>query len=132
MGARVPASHAPAGLRDALRAIGRTLNEVLRIRGALLAVEFREEVERRKGRLILGALAFGFLHSALLMVTLLVVVIFWDTHRIAAVATMAAIYLACGLAALIQLRMETAASPAPFAGTLGELEQDLDAAREPS
>lgn len=114
-----------AGLLDALRAMGKTLNEILCVRGALLAVEMREEMARRRDMLLLAAIAFGFLHMALLLITLLVAIVFWDSHRVAAVASMAALYLGCGAAAVLRLRSDAAASPAPFAASLAEMEQDL-------
>ena len=116
---------ATQGLLSALRAAGATLNELVRVRGALFAVELREEVERRRQMLVLAALGFAFLHTALLLVTLFVAVAFWDSHRIAAVGAMALLYLGCGAAALLRLRQDAAAAPAPFAATLGELERDL-------
>ena len=125
MGARLStATPDSPGLLRALRTMGGTLGEILRIRGALFAVEMREEVERRKRMLLLAALGFAFLHTALLVATLLVVVVFWDTHRIAAIGALAIIYLLCGTAAIHRLRDEAAASPAPFGATLAELEQD--------
>jgi uncharacterized membrane protein YqjE len=122
MSSRSPAS---GGLGDALRAIGATLKEIVHVRGALFAVELREEVQRRKDLVVLAALGFVFLHMALLALTVLVAAMFWDTHRLAAIASMAALYLACGAGALIQLRARVAASPAPFAASLSELSEDL-------
>jgi uncharacterized membrane protein YqjE len=116
---------ATQGLFSALRAAGATLNELCRVRGALFAVELREEVERRKQMLVLAALGFAFLHTALLLVTLFVAVVFWESHRVAAIGAMALLYLGCGAAALLRLRQDAAAAPSPFAGTLGELERDL-------
>jgi uncharacterized membrane protein YqjE len=95
------------------------------VRGSLFAVELREEVERRRQMLVLVAFAFVFLHTALLVVSLLVAVTFWDTYRVAAIAAMAIVYLACGAAAIIRLRARIAASPDPFSATLGELRRDL-------
>jgi uncharacterized membrane protein YqjE len=116
----------------ALRSMGGTLTEILQTRGALFAVELREEIERRKRMLALAALGFAFLHTALLLVTLLVAVVFWDTHRVAAIVAMTALYLLCGAFALRRLAREAEASPAPFAATLGELEQDLASMRAPA
>ena len=126
-----PSPPAPGGLLDSLRAIGATLNEIVRVRGALFGVELGEEIERRKHALILAGLAAVFLHMALLLFTLLVVVIFWDTHRVAAIGLVALLYLACGAGALIRYRMDGAKSPAPFEATLGELERDLMELRAP-
>jgi uncharacterized membrane protein YqjE len=124
MSARPSGSPASGGLMDALRAIGATLGEVVRVRGALFAVELREELQRGKHMLALAVLGVALLHMALVLLTLLVVVVFWDSHRIAAIGAMAALYLAGGAAAFLGLRAK-AASPAPFAASLGELEEDL-------
>jgi uncharacterized membrane protein YqjE len=133
MSARPPiATPEPRGLLGALRSMGETLTEILQTRGALFAVELREEIERRKRMLVLAALGFAFLHTALLLVTLLVAVVFWDTHRVAAIVAMTALYLGCGAVALRQLTAEAEASPAPFAATLGELDQDLASLRAPA
>ena len=126
-----PSPPAPGGLLDALRAIGVTLNEIVRVRGALFAVELGEEIERRRHALILAGLAAAFLHMALLLVTLFVVAIFWDTHRVAAIGLAAVLYLACGAGALIRYRIHDARSPLPFEATLGELERDLAGLRAP-
>jgi uncharacterized membrane protein YqjE len=126
-----PGSPASGGLLEALRAMGGTLNEVVRVRGELFALELREEMQRRKRMLVLATLGVVFLHTALLLLTLLVAVAYWDTYRLGAIAAMGALYLACGAAALLRLRLEAAASPAPFAATLGELDEDLAQLRSP-
>ena len=126
-----PSPPAASGLLDALRAIGATLNEIVCVRGALFSLELGEEVERRKHALILAGLAAAFLHMALLLLALFVVAIFWDTHRVAAIGLVAALYLACGAGALIGYRIHGARSPAPFEATLGELERDLAGLRAP-
>jgi len=105
--------------------MGGTLNEMVRIRGALFAVELREEVERRKHMAVLSALGAAFLHMALVLLSFLVAAVFWDTHRIAAIATLVVVYLACGIAALVRLRAAVAESPPPFAASLRELDEDL-------
>ena len=119
------ARSAPGGLAEALRTMGATLAAIVRVRGALFGVELAEEVERRKRLLLLGALGIVFLHTALLLTTLFVTVLFWDSYRVAAVGTMAAIYLACGAAALARFRTLAASSPAPFAATRAEIDRDL-------
>jgi uncharacterized membrane protein YqjE len=119
-------------LLAALRAVGATLGEMFRVRGALFEVELREEVGRRKRTLLLAALGFAFLHTALLLLSVFVAVVFWDTHRVAAIGGMTVLYLALGAAALIRLRVEAAASPSPFAATLAELDRDLSGLRAPT
>lgn len=116
---------APGGLGDALRAVAGTLAAILRVRGSLFRVELSEEIERRKHLLVLATLGIVFLHTALLLATLFVTVMFWDTYRVAAVGTMAALYFCCGTLALIRFRSQAAANPQPFAATRAEIDRDL-------
>ena len=125
MSARPLRSPAPRGLLEALRAVGGTLNEIVRTRGALFAIELREEMDRRKHMVVLTALGAAFLHMALVLLTFLVAVVFWDTHRIGSIAVMTTLYLGCAIVALVRLRAAIAANPAPFAASLRELDEDL-------
>lgn len=119
------------GLLAALRDLGATLGEALGIRGSLFAVELREEIERRKHLVVLAALAGVFLHMALIVFTLLVAIVFWETHRVAAVGAMALLYAALGAGTFLAMRRSAAASPPPFAASLNELAQDLAQMRAP-
>jgi len=131
MDARASGPAASGGMAGSLRALIAALGELLRVRGALIGVELREEFERRRQLLVMAVLAAALLHMALLVLTALVAVAFWDTHRISALAAMAALYLACGAGILVRLRVAAAASPPPFAASLDELQRDLDQLRSP-
>jgi uncharacterized membrane protein YqjE len=130
MGARLPASPAAGGLFDALRAIGATLADMACLRGALASVELREEIERRKQLLALAIGGALFLHTAFLLLTVAVASLFWDTHRMAALGTMIALYLAIGAGLFLRMRLDAAAAPQPFAATLHELGEDIRALHE--
>jgi len=118
-------SPASRGLLGALRAMGATLNELLRVRGALFGLELREEARRGKHLLGLALVGGAFLHVALMLLALLAVAAFWDTHRLEAIGAMTLLYAACGAAALQRLRAEVEDGPAPFAASRAELERDL-------
>jgi uncharacterized membrane protein YqjE len=124
----------PAGthrLGPALRAFATTLAESFRLRGALFALEAREELKLRQRVLALAVLAAVLFHLALLLATALTAAIFWDTHRHLALGAMAALYLAAGAAVLAKMRGLVNRAPLPFSATLGELERDL-ASSDPS
>jgi uncharacterized membrane protein YqjE len=108
---------AAADLAAALVGLGHTRLE-------LVAVEFEEVRARTTQNLALvmvAALCFAF---ALLAASLLVVVLFWDTHRIAALCGVTVVYALVGLLAVWRLA-ERRKRPAPaFAATLAELERD--------
>jgi uncharacterized membrane protein YqjE len=109
----------------ALRAIGATLNEAVRVRGALFYVELREEARRGRNMLALALIGAAFLHIALSLAAVLVAAVFWDTHRVEAIGLVALLYAACGGAALARLRAEALGSPAPFEASRAELARDL-------
>ena len=52
------------------------------------------------------------------------VVLFWDTHRIAALCGVTIVYALLGLAALWRLAARRKTDRAAFAATLAELERD--------
>ena len=118
-------------LHDSVRAFAVTLAQTLQARGALFSLELSEELRRGKRLLLLGLLAGGLLHMALLALTGLIVVAFWDTHRLDALAAAFAVYLASATAACLMLRACLAANHEPFAASLQEMRRDLAALGPP-
>ena len=117
--------HAPAGgLRRALARAGSATVELLRTRVELAALEFAEERERAKLGIIMAVIAATFFAFAVLCASALVVLVFWDTHRVAAIAAVTVVHLAIGVGALLRLRASQRSAPSPFQATLAELERD--------
>jgi uncharacterized membrane protein YqjE len=117
------------GALDSLRALGSTVVELIGTRAQLLALELREEGERRKQMLALALAAGLFLALGLLLVAFLVVVLFWDTHRLAAIGAVTVLYLGIGAWAFARLNEKARASPPPFQATLAEFASDLEMLR---
>ena len=115
-------------LREAISAVAGSLRETARVRLALLAVEVRIETGRRAAWLAGAAAAAVLLHTALLLATFLVIAASWDTYRLGAIAGMAALYAACGIAGILWLRAAVIAAPEAFAGSRAELARDLGTA----
>jgi uncharacterized membrane protein YqjE len=81
---------APAGLFESMRALLATLVAMVQARTELLGVELEEEGVRLVTMLV-GAMIVVVLGGlALLFAGLIVVAAFWDTHRVAAVVSVAA------------------------------------------
>jgi uncharacterized membrane protein YqjE len=118
----VPGSAPTGGLRRALARAGAASLNLLRTRLELASVEFAEEREHAKTRVILLGVAVMFLAFGVLAASALVVLLFWDTHRVAAMAAVTGVHLAIGLGAVWHLRSDD--RPPPFAATLAELERD--------
>ena len=112
-----------------LRSLGATLVEALGTRAELALVELREQGERRKELIGLAAIACLFLALGLLLLAFLVVLLFWDTHRLLAAAGVTLLYLGIGVAAFLRLRAKARAMPPPFEATLRELAADRDMLR---
>lgn len=117
------------GVFASLRALGATVLEAAGTRAELALTELREEGERRKALLALALVGALFLAMALLLAAFFVVVLFWDTHRLAAIGGVTLLYAAIGVGALLRLRAISRALPKPFEATLRELAADRDLLR---
>lgn len=113
-------------LGHALRRLGASLLSLLRVRAELLGLELTETKERLRATVILGVLAVVFLGLGLQVVTLLVIVLFWESYRLTAITALAVAYLV--LAAALAWRIRSLWRGAgPFAATMEELRKDLNA-----
>jgi uncharacterized membrane protein YqjE len=119
------------GVKEALGALGADLVALLRVRLELLGVELKEASQRQKAMLQYAVVAALFLAAGLLALGVLVVVLFWDTHRVAAIGAACVAYLGIGGWAFLRLRDLAANGEPPFAATLAEFQRDLDMLREP-
>ena len=113
------------GLPSALRALGATLLALVCARVKLIAVELQEERARAGQKLVMVVLAALFLAMGMLLAAFLVVVLFWDTHRMLAAGGVTLLYLGIGGWALVRLREMNHSSPPPFSATMSEFAGDL-------
>jgi uncharacterized membrane protein YqjE len=92
----------------------------------LVGIELQEEKERLIGVLFLGLAAMMLTMMALITLTVLVAIAFWDTYRWQSLAGITLVYalvaIACGLRARNGLRD----APNMFDGTLAEFQKDRD------
>jgi uncharacterized membrane protein YqjE len=101
------------------------VRELAGARASLFALELREEARRGTDFVALAAAAVAFAHLALLLAAVLVIVVFWDTHRVAATAGMGAMYAACAVAIYFRLRVRAEAFCEVFPATREEFRQDF-------
>jgi len=114
------------GLRAATAQLAETLLGLGRTRLELAAVEFEEARARATERLVLSLVAGLCFALAVLVASMLVVVLFWDTHRIAALCAVTIVYALLGLGALWRLAVQKKSETPAFAATLAELERDRE------
>jgi uncharacterized membrane protein YqjE len=120
-----PRNPRDTGLSGSLRLLGATLLALIGARAELIAIELQEETGRARQKLVLLTVAALFLAMGLLLAAFLVVVLFWDTHRMLAAGGVTLFYFCIGGWALVSLREMNRNSPPPFAATLGEFANDL-------
>jgi uncharacterized membrane protein YqjE len=116
----------PEGLFASLKTLGATLAAILQNRLELLSTDIAEERARLGSILLLSLVALFCLGVGVLLLTLLVVVLFWDTHRLAALGTLTVLFLAAGgwIGGLAMQRLRS--KPRLFEASIAELVRDRE------
>ncbi|MEP7276812.1 MAG: phage holin family protein [Betaproteobacteria bacterium] len=111
-------------LRPALARLSDAALALLKTRGELAAAEFAEERERLKRSALTLAVALLMLAFALGGVGTWVVVYFWDSGRLTAIAVVTIVYALLAFALWRVDRARGESDPVPFAATLAEFDKD--------
>jgi len=114
------------GLLTSLQRLMATLLEILQTRVEIVATEFEEERLRLRELVVFGILTLFFVGVGLTLLTLFVVVLYWDSHRIAVLGVVAFLYLGLGGLTGIILYRRLKSRTRLFAATLSELAKDRD------
>jgi uncharacterized membrane protein YqjE len=112
------------GLLQSLRGLAANVVALVHTRLELLAAEVEEERLRLIELLLWGCIAVLFLSLGVLMATLFVLLLFWDTHRLLISAMFAVAYLALGVVTVLAARGRARARSRLFSTSLSELEKD--------
>lgn len=113
-----------SGLMASLRRLVANTTVILGTRLELLANELEEEKLRLARMFLLGALATLFASLAVLMLTVLVVVLFWDSHRELVLSALAGLFGVLAFFTARALRAEAQAGSQLFSASLAELKKD--------
>lgn len=119
-----PSGTGGTGLLDSLRNLAVTLVAVIHTRLEILSTEIEEEKLRIAQQVLLAAVALFFFGLGVLLSTLFVVLLFWDTHRLAVAGLLAAAFLGVGAIAALVFRSRARGKKALFAASLSELAKD--------
>ena len=119
-----PPQPASPGLLASLRRLGTTLVAILQTRFELFAKEFERERMRIMRLVLIGAVALFFFCLGTLTLTLFVIVLFWDTHRLLAIGGLTGLYLAIAVGLGLYAKSEAGRGARPFASTLAEFRKD--------
>lgn len=117
------AGHA-GGLMGSLKKLASTLVALAQTRLQLLANELQAERLRLLHLWLLAAAAVFFLALGIVMLTVLVVVLFWDSHRLLALGGFAGIYLLIGIIVGARVFRRATERSHLFEASLQELAKD--------
>jgi uncharacterized membrane protein YqjE len=112
------------GLLGSMKKLVATLVEIAHTRLQLLGNEIHEERLRIQQLWVLAIIAVFFFALGVLLVTLFLIVLFWDSNRLLAIGGFAGLYLVIGIAFAIAVRNRAARGSRLFAASLGELKKD--------
>jgi uncharacterized membrane protein YqjE len=118
--------HATDGIVQSGRRILAILVGMVRTRLGILAIELMEEKSRIWLMLVLTALALIFASMALLMLSLLVIVAFWEENRLLAIGGLLVFYVVAAGVSVLLLRHKARIGSPLFSHTLRELSKDTD------
>jgi uncharacterized membrane protein YqjE len=114
------------GLLRSLRNLAATLIALARTRLELLAAELEDERLRLLELVAWGCAAAFLLALGMVMLTVFVLLVFWDVNRILAAFLLAAGYLAAGVALGLHVRNKAREKSRLFSASLAELAKDRD------
>jgi len=119
-------SRGAEGLLTSLKTLALTLVDVLQTRLELLSSDVAEERAHLTAILISTMVALFCLGVGVVLLAILIVVLFWESHRIVTLALLTAVFLAAGAGlwgvAMHKLRNK----PRLFEASIGELTKDRD------
>ena len=112
------------GLLESLTVMAATLVAIAHTRLELLSADVEEDRAQVLSLLMLAMAALFFLGVGLVLAAILLVVAFWDTHRLLVLGSLAGFFLAAGTAAGAYALHKARTKPRLFAASLSELFKD--------
>ena len=117
---------AGSGLAGSIRRLLATLTELASTRLELLANELYEERLRLERMLLYFFVALFCIGLGVLLLTLLVVALLWDEHRLLALGGLGSLFLCAGLLVAVRLYRLSQVRTGLFSQSLAELGKDRE------
>jgi uncharacterized membrane protein YqjE len=114
------------GLMDSLKRMMGTLLGIVHTRMELLAYEFAAERLRIGQMLLFASIALFCFGLSILLCTVLIVVLCWDSHRELVLASLSMLFFIIGLIIAYKFRCLARVRPCLFSSSLAELAQDIE------
>jgi len=116
----------PHDTQSPLRRIVSSVFAIFETRLELIGIELAEEKERLIGVLFLGLGAMMLSMMALITLTVLIAIAFWDSYRWQSLAAITAVYVLLALLCAFRARAGIRDTPNVFDSTLAEFKKDRD------
>jgi len=120
------ATKAPPGLIASVRSLVATWVALLQTRLELFSTDLEDQRQYVTRIVLMGVASIFCLSFGVLLLTLLVVVCFWDTHRLAVLGGFTLLYLGAGVTTAVATRNRVRNKPKFLGTTLDELSKDLN------
>lgn len=106
--------------------IGGTLLDMVRTRLELAALEIEEETQRIVGYFVMALVALILFGIAMVLLAFTIILVFWDTHRLAAAAGLVVVFGGGAMIAFYKLKSGFSNRPRFMEATVAELNKDLN------
>jgi uncharacterized membrane protein YqjE len=114
----------PLGLLASLRRMFATLLALVHTRVELFTTEIEEEIQRAAGILLWALVALFFGSLTVLFAAVLILIVFWEEHRILAASLITAAFFLLTLTFGMLARSRLRAKPRFMAASIEELKRD--------
>lgn len=115
-----------SGLLESLKRLTGTLLAIVQTRLELLSNEIEEERLRVRQMLFYGSVALFLFAMAVMLLTIFVVVLFWDSYRLQVLGGLTVLFFVAGLYFWHTLHNMASARLKLFSASMAELSDDID------
>jgi uncharacterized membrane protein YqjE len=115
-----------SGLMGSVKRLVSTLTSIVSTRLELLANELQEERLRLTQMLLYSLFALFCFGMGVMLLTVFIVVLFWDDHRTDVLGGLCVLFFVLGMLMVTLMRNKVRSHPKLFSASLGELAKDRE------
>lgn len=119
-----PSHASPGGLFESLKTLSASLVSIVQTRLELLSTDVAEAREHLIALLVMGLVALFCLGVGLVLLSILIVVALWESHRLMALGGLTGVFLVAGAGVVWLAMHKVRTRPRLFAASLAELSKD--------
>ena len=112
------------GLFESIKALTSTLVAIVHTRLELLSTDLEEDRERLMSLVILSLIALFSILIAVVLATITLIVAFWDSYRVLALASVSGVFIIVSIATWLAAMRQAKKKPKMFVASLLELIKD--------